>query len=82
MKIIDTLIEQNILYNKEILNQDLVPLKIELINKNLFNKSIKTTFNSIKSLVKETNKLNSPEIINKVSAIINNKLLILNKLVK
>ena len=82
MKIIDTLIEQNILYNKEILNQDLVPLKIELINKNLFNKSIKTTFNSIKSLIKETNKLNSTEIINKVSAMINNKLLILNKLVK
>lgn len=82
MKIIDTLIEQNILYNKKILNQDLVPLKIELINKNLFNKSIKTTFNSIISLIKETNKLNSPEIINKVSAIINNKLLILNKLVK
>lgn len=82
MKIIDTLIEQNILYNKEILNQDLVPLKMELINKNLFNKSIKTTFNSIISLIKETNKLNSTEIINKVSAIINNKLLILNKLVK
>ena len=70
------------MYNKEILNQDLVPLKIELINKNLFNKSIKTTFNSIKSLIKETNKLNSTEIINKVSAMINNKLLILNKLVK
>lgn len=82
MKIIDTLIEQNILYNKEILNQDLVPLKMELINKNLFNKSIKTTFNSIISLIKETNKLNNTEIINKVSAMINNKLLILNKLVK
>lgn len=82
MKIIDTLIEQNILYNKKILNQDLVPLKIELINKNLFNKSIKTTFNSIISLIKETNKLNNTEIINKVSAMINNKLLILNKLVK
>lgn len=78
MKIIDTLIEQNILYNKEILNQDLVPLKIELINKNLFNKSIKTTFNSIKSLVQEKTKQQNEETINKINSLINNKLLILN----
>ena len=78
MKIIDKLIEQNILYNKEILNQDLVPLKMELINKNLFNKSVKTTFNSIRSLVKENTKQQNEETINKINSIINNKLLMLN----
>lgn len=78
MKIIDTLIEQNILYNKEILNQDLVPLKMELVNKKLFNKNIKKTFNSIRSLVKENTKQQNEETINKINSIINNKLLMLN----
>lgn len=78
MKIIDQLVEQNIFYNIPILNQDLVPLKMELVNKKLFNKNIKKTFNSIRSLVKENTKQQNEETINKINSIINNKLLMLN----
>lgn len=78
MKIIDQLVEQNIFYNIPILNQDLVPLKMELVNKKLFNKNIKKTFNSIRSLVNENAKQQNEETINKINSIINNKLLMLN----
>ena len=78
MKMIDQLVEQNIFYNIPILNQDLVPLKMELVNKKLFNKNIKKTFNSIRSLVKENTKQQNEETINKINSIINNKLLMLN----
>jgi hypothetical protein len=81
MKIIDQLVEQNIFYNIPILNQDLVPLKMELVNKKLFSKNIKKTFNSIKSLVKEKTKQQNEETINKINSIINNKLLMLNTII-